>query len=821
MKIQFDFQEVNHDFSTFATCTCCEFTCLDNVGGTSGLEAPNARRNRVQIQSRISYGNLSTRLESGEPDSGCFWSLASSITPLQMPVPVPCHPKQPAHLVIKPRFSDDGVNHSFQDLTGTLPVSPTGPPPSYGTREQWINSLPSWRRSKPRRIWEDDSISLHSNPGQDFHGGLAVADNASAIKGSRAEACAPPFFLTSATSDVEMHSADPTGRLPRSTVSTSMEPASYDEQDRGAFTPIFEDESPEVRSLHEPSSSPFEPVTPFGDFVDQAVTSTSFSAPFDCSCVPSAPLFGDADSKLQSYCFKSAMQPVDLPKEPVPAPATAPELVTPTATSGYRKLSEPLSEWIANFVWKVCTTGTNVPSFIARPRLSPSKIYAVSPPSYLSTSIHSLLLSTLLQPSAIFLALWYIVRLPVFFEAVTSPEYAKEFCFRVALLGENHGLDRDAENAAPFRLIVLGCMLANKWLDDHTFSNKTWHSISNVPIQTLNRLESLTLDIFAYDLSISPGDWSDWLSHVMSYHLSLSSPSRQPIARPSANPHLIVRVAIEEIMNAPKACNFDRSQPQPVFIGLEERRKEKQENDQAQKADVLEIDLDEGGPLREEYMPKRRASGASSTRSAENVSLDQRPNETMKPLTESCLPPPSRWSPTSDEPILRESNRPYGRYLAVQPTPGLNVPVSSYQYLPQYQPAHDFSYTAQPWLPNAAFSTAKPLPTVGHFFDFQQPVPSAYNPCPPLILPFALSHSRSQSYSYDQDISQSCNHTRSYSQSQFEYRSSDLRMTANELPPPVQQDVDLTWGFPRHYPYGAPAFVPHVPVAFPSTWLRT
>jgi hypothetical protein len=592
-------------------------------------------------------------------------------------------------------------------------------------------------------------------------------------------------------------------------IATTMETVSYDEQDRGTFTPIFEEESPESRSLNEASSSPIEPVTPFGDFVDRAVSSVSYSAAF----------LGDIEGhcKDQGYCF---VQPtVDVAKEPVPAPAPAPELVTPTATSGYRKLSEPLSEWIANFVWKACTTGTNVPSFIVRPRISSSRIYAMSPPNYLATSVHSLLLSTLLQPSAIFLALWYIVRLPVFFGAANlSTEHVKELRFRVALLGENHELDRDAEeNNAPFRLIVLGCMLANKWLDDHTFSNKTWHSISNVPIQMLNKLESLTLDIFAYDLSISAGDWSDWLSHVMSYHVSLLSPShRQPISRPSANPHHIIRLAIEEIIHARDASNSDNSQPQPVFMGLEERRKEKRAKEEA-KTDVLEIDLDEDGPLREEYVPKRRVSGASLTRSVENVSVAQPSSwETNKSTAGNQLPPPAKWSPAGDEPILRESNRQYGRYVAVQPTPGFNVPVSSYQVHPQYQAAHDFSYVTQPGLPTTSF------PNTGHIFDLPplQHPPVSYNTCPPLLLPFALSHSRSQSYSHDQDISQSRNHTRSYSQLQFDYRCNDLRMATNELPP-VSQDVEMAWGVPGHYAYGAPAFAPHPTVNYQSSWLRT
>jgi hypothetical protein len=85
-------------------------------------------------------------------------------------------------------------------------------------------------------------------------------------------------------------------------------------------------------------------------------------------------------------------------------------------------------------------------------------------------------LSTILQPSAIFLALKYISRLPVFL----GPMYLPYGCdaeakFRAALLGSPEAYNReDMESQAPFRLIVLGFMFANKWLDDHTFSNKTW-----------------------------------------------------------------------------------------------------------------------------------------------------------------------------------------------------------------------------------------------------------------------------------------------------------------------------------------------------------
>lgn len=70
------------------------------------------------------------------------------------------------------------------------------------------------------------------------------------------------------------------------------------------------------------------------------------------------------------------------------------------------------------------------------------------------------------------------MRLPVYFSAAgLSTDHVNELHFRAALLGDTRGdVELGAmEVSAPFRLIVLGCMLANKWLDDHTFSNKTWY----------------------------------------------------------------------------------------------------------------------------------------------------------------------------------------------------------------------------------------------------------------------------------------------------------------------------------------------------------
>ena len=457
--------------------------------------------------------------------------------------------------------------------------------------------------------------------------------------------------------------------------------------------------------------------------------------------------------------------------------------------------------------------------------------YAVKPPSDLMPSIHSLLLSTLLQPSAVLLAVWYIVRLPVYFGAAPlSPEFAKEKKFRAALLGDGYaGFETGASEAsAAFRLVVLGCMLANKWLDDHTFSNKTWyvtysccyhvtkfiyrHSISNISIQTLNRIEALTLDIFSYDLSISSQQWSQWLTHVMSYHISLSSPTfPQPISRPSSNPHSIIRRAIEEIMQAPSSCTSAANIPQPVFLGLEERLRERMEKEQAMAIDVLEIDLDEDGPLREEYLPKRRASklGSQTTQSVSNQNLGSEKWGVPDIPAVKPLPPPAKWSPAGDEPILRDRNRVSGQYVAVQAP---RLPMAP--YLPNCQ------LDNQNWNPPSTGYMPVKLQS-GYVYDIPFRVSQAtYNPFEHFAEQFAslaASHSRSQSLSYDQDNSFSRNHMRSYSQTRFDYTRGDIHGLPTQHLPSIN-DASRWMEATGHYGYPGPAYI-HIPaVSMQSAW---
>ncbi|GBE79651.1 hypothetical protein BKA93DRAFT_275470 [Sparassis latifolia] len=762
-----------------------------------------------------------------------------------MPVPVPLYTKQPAHPVIKTNRSIDSDYEPsvFQHLTQP-PLPPRGPPPSLATREEWISSLPSWRRNKPRRIWEEDIGRFQGCVPQDFEEGLAVAGNAAVSKGAPAQACIPPVSTLVTTAGLALSSplidmypdrgVEPDHRMDIYSPTThgwpyevgpqfpthpsanneeyedltmendsdsAMDYGQYDigrsaplgdngedggssglyiEQDyqRGAFSPVFEDISPERADMHDPASSPMGPATPFADFVDRAVAEAHVVMSYDAVQPVNNSRemqYGYHDDYSGDVCYecqayRHAEQHVQV-QVPVPEP-----VVTPTATTAYKRLAEPLSEWIATYVWKVCTTGTSLPP-VYQPTAY-TKHYSSMPPSHLASSTHAMLLSTLLQPSAVYLALWYIVHLPVFFGPTgLGSQNGVANRFVAEFLGEGRmSLDQDAIEAyAPFRLILLGCMLANKWLDDHTFSNKTWHTISHVPVQSLNRLESLALDLFDYDLSISPQQWSDWLSHLLSYHASLSSSScPQPISRPSMDPHTIIRKAIETLIQAeaPAICQCCNEKictycpPEPIFVGIEGRRGEKVEVEQPYDVDVLEIDLDEDGPLREEYLPRRRISGAGSTRRSQ---MQEKAMEADR-----ILPPPAKWSPSADEPIMRDGTRAHAQYVAVQPIMAVPPPPP----LPFHQVLDPHRQT---WSMAGYVSKQEQVSAYGvPVFQTQAPY-IAYD----YTYPLSQTHSRSQSLSYHQAIDGSSQgRVRSYSQSRYEPGYSEVRFSYSQYPPP-------------------------------------
>jgi len=426
---------------------------------------------------------------------------------LQMPVPVPRHSKPYAHPVLKPH---NRISHQDQN---TVSVPSKGYSPS-GPGENWF---PVWARTSLRSSC--DKVSIYPQPVQDFFPGLTASGDAAVIKITHAEAYIPPMHnllqehnvsaavqdfidcepttaggihdpnsVFIATDEARSRSLWNDGQWRKEGSLTAWGHASQltSHGDAAAcFTPILENHSPGSASGPDTGSSPLEPLTPFTDFVNRAVTTDA---------LPEYHGLGPA------ACYQEEQIAQEIPLVPTfPSIADVPKqqeqvaTTPPTATPGYKKLVEPISEWIANYIWRVCTTGYSLPpafqqtsyvsylpNFSNKSNINRSlnaSRYAAETPGHLAPCIQNILLATLLQPSAIYLSLWYMVRLPVYFSAAPlGTELAKAAAFQTAFL-----LPRECEaneHDAPLRLIVLGFMLANKWLDDHTFSNKTWYVTS-------------------------------------------------------------------------------------------------------------------------------------------------------------------------------------------------------------------------------------------------------------------------------------------------------------------------------------------------------
>ncbi|OJA15286.1 hypothetical protein AZE42_00928 [Rhizopogon vesiculosus] len=731
-----------------------------------------------------------------------------------MPVPVPRASQPPVHKAHKHSKTEDASkSHSsvFNNLKYTLPVSPTGPPPSFGSRDQWINSLPAWRRTKVRRILEDDT-HFNSDEQRDlgYHYGLTRAADAQVIKGSNAEAYLPP--INAFPKNYGVNPSSKRGDVDQPMYREQMRPTYApfwgvagrdcpdDSSPQGyvwppvdhAFAPVLEDDSEDMIN-GDLSSSPIGPMTPFAEYVDRAVAAT------DVTTLCGIPLQREDIQGLchglQCYDVVDYQYADSIKQEAVPPVSDS----APSASMKYKKFAEPMADWIVSYVWKVCKNAITLPAAVSKYSSSISSQPAPTAPMHLSASVHSLLMSTLLQPSAVLLAMWYIARLPVYFAAVPlGVEQVKERRFRAELLDTTGGIDeKTLEANATFRLIVLGCMLANKWLDDHTFSNKTWHTICKLPVHSLNKLESLALDIFSHNLTISPAMWDQWLGHTLSYHISLSPPSySQPISRPSSNPQSFVRRIIEEIRGAPRMHPSSR----PVFLSFDQRSKGKLSGgvtcDEAS-GEGYDIDLDEDGPLRQEYLPKRRVSSGSSTSQCATSRVEGVQKELREPKAspnESTLPPPSKWSPAADEPIRRVGDR-----------PALYMPV---------QPLYANSVSGVCWAPAMTYVAVKPRPD---YSSASKPIPSNDS-----FYSQAVNPQLHPQPCCNADAIPPSNPGFWYPQFGFHYPpDGDVRMSFDGTGHTSQP----MGNWPSVEPYGfTPAprvlFGPHPPINYPASWIR-
>ena len=303
----------------------------------------------------------------------------------QMPVPVPRTNRPTAYPVIKHNPAQTKAIH-------TISATPNR-----------LQSLPSWRRKSYHSGWQEILPPPAQYPLQGFYKGLTAVDNVSVIKGAHAEACIPPkyksIFLSQMITDTLPSDDEANWEVDEDYAMSSHclshvdqtqfhDSSSWDsnllisnqgcgllQDDRSRYlNKVVTDiaavndrllhqaisPNPDSSSGHDSGSSPMEPVTPFVEFIDRAVAAPQYSISDD----------GYADSSATHECYQDTQAVLNACQAPPASPSVAePQLkhhlvvdsVTFSTTLGFKKLSGPLADWVANYVWKTCTTGLSLP----------------------------------------------------------------------------------------------------------------------------------------------------------------------------------------------------------------------------------------------------------------------------------------------------------------------------------------------------------------------------------------------------------------------------------------------------------------------------
>ncbi|KAM7190892.1 hypothetical protein V8F33_009203 [Rhypophila sp. PSN 637] len=98
----------------------------------------------------------------------------------------------------------------------------------------------------------------------------------------------------------------------------------------------------------------------------------------------------------------------------------------------------------------------------------------------------------------------------------------------------------NGQPGSEYRLLTVALMLGNKFLDDNTYTNKTWADVSFLSVQEIHEMEVEFLGNMRYSLLASKEQWEEWLVKLAKFHEYMQraqrSASPSPLLIPSPTP---------------------------------------------------------------------------------------------------------------------------------------------------------------------------------------------------------------------------------------------------------------------------------------------
>ncbi|CRG83097.1 Genome polyprotein [Talaromyces islandicus] len=84
------------------------------------------------------------------------------------------------------------------------------------------------------------------------------------------------------------------------------------------------------------------------------------------------------------------------------------------------------------------------------------------------------------------------------------------------------------KKGSEFRLMTIALMMGNKFLDDNTYTNKTWAEVSGIGVKEIHIMEVEFLSNVRYNLFVSKEEWTHWHSKLSCFADFFEKASRLP-----------------------------------------------------------------------------------------------------------------------------------------------------------------------------------------------------------------------------------------------------------------------------------------------------
>ena len=119
-----------------------------------------------------------------------------------------------------------------------------------------------------------------------------------------------------------------------------------------------------------------------------------------------------------------------------------------------------------------------------------------------------------------------------------------------------------------YRLLTVALMLGNKFLDDNTYTNKTWAEVSGISVAEIHVMEVEFLSHMKYNLYTSKEEWLDWHKQLARLFLFFTVPSPDLQHARTGQTYALKPSTIHtpRTLPSPPASNNPSSPPYPLSI---------------------------------------------------------------------------------------------------------------------------------------------------------------------------------------------------------------------------------------------------------------